>query len=107
MHDCITPEKVLAIGLHRLAHGNSYVFIGPAMNVGKSTVVEAVQDVVNALVDARNQYIKFPRTAAETAACIQTFRDNTRSELVNVAGAIDGTHIKIKASNENAVDYMI
>ena len=105
MHDCIPQEKVLAIGLYRVAHGNSYVSIGPAMNVGKSTVIEAVQDVVNALFDVRNQYIKFPRTAAETAACIQTFRDFTRSELVNVAGAIDGTHIRIIAPKENAVDY--
>ena len=27
------------------------------------------------------------------------------SELVNVAGAIDGTHIKIIASRENALDH--
>ena len=73
MHYCIAPEKVLAIGLYRLAHENLYGSIGPAMNAGKSTVVEAVQQVVNALFDARNYCIKFPRTAAETAACIQTF----------------------------------
>ena len=73
MHDCIAPEKVLAIGLYRLAHENSYGSIGPAMNAGKSTVVEVVRQVVNALFDARNHCIKFPRTAAETAACIQTF----------------------------------
>lgn len=55
-------------------------------------MVEAVQDVVNASSDARSQYIKFLRTAAETAALIQTFRDNTQSELVNVVDGIDGTH---------------
>ena len=44
-------------------------------------------------------------TRAETAASIETFRENTRSELVNVAGAIDGTHIKIIAPRENALDY--
>ena len=105
MHDCIPPEKVLAIGLYRLSHGNSYVSIGPTFNVGKSTVIEAVQDVVNALFDASDQFIKFPTTPAETAASIETFRENTRSELVNVAGAIDGTHIKIIAPRENALDY--
>ena len=36
---------------------------------------------------------------------IETFRENTRSELVNVASAIDGTHIKIIAPRENALDY--
>ena len=55
MHDCIPPEKVLAIGLYRLSHGNSYVSIGPTFNVGKSTVIEAVQDGVNALFDASDQ----------------------------------------------------
>ena len=105
MHDCIPPEKVLAIGLHRLGHGNSYVSIGPTFNVGKSTIIEAVQDVVNALFDASDQFIKFPTTPAETAASIETFRENTCSELVNVAGAIDGTHIKIIAPRENALDY--
>ena len=97
MHDCIPPEKVLAIGLHRLGHGNSYVSIGPTFNVGKSTVIEAVQDIVNALFYASDRFIKFPTTPAETVASIETFRDHTHSELVNVAGAIDGTHIKIIA----------
>ena len=36
---------------------------------------------------------------------IETFRENTPSELVNVAGAIDGTHIKTIAPRENAFDY--
>ena len=47
MRNCIPPEKVLAIGLYRLAHGNSYVSLAPVFNVGKSTAIEAVQDVVN------------------------------------------------------------
>ena len=43
----VPPEiqKVLALALFRLAHGNSYISIAPAMNVGKLTVIaEAVQD---------------------------------------------------------------
>ena len=32
---CLSPAKVLAIGLYRLAHGNSYLTIGPTFNVGK------------------------------------------------------------------------
>ena len=63
--NCVPPEKVLALGLFRLAHGNSYISIAPAMNVGKSTlVIEAVQDVVESLFD----YIKFPETEQETTA---------------------------------------
>ena len=36
--------------------------IGPLFNVGKVTVIEAVQDVVEALYEIRNEYIKFPES---------------------------------------------
>ena len=36
MHDCISPEKVLAIGLYRLSHGNSYVSIGLHLTLAKA-----------------------------------------------------------------------
>ena len=103
LHNCIPPEKVLALGLYHLAHGNSYSTIGANFGVGKSTVIEAVQDVTEALFDLRNEYIKFPVTEAETIASIETFSE--LSDLPNVAGVIDGTHIEIKAPLESAVDY--
>ena len=56
MRNCIPAQKILAIGLYRLAHGNSYVPIAPVFNVGKSTVIEAVQDFVNVLFDQRDHY---------------------------------------------------
>ena len=101
--NCIPPEKVLAIGLFRLAHGNSYISTSPAMNVGKSTVVEAVQDVVEGLYDLWNEYIKFPETGAETASTVETFEE--LSSLPNMAGAIDGTHVWISAPKGSAADY--
>ena len=90
LRDCIVPEKVLALGLYRLAHGNSYVSIGPVFNVRRSTVLEAAQDVVEVLSNLRNDYIKFPITQAETRHCIDTFQDV--SDLPNIVGAIDGSH---------------
>lgn len=65
MRNCISPEKFLAIGLYKLAHGSSYVSLAPFFNVGKSTAIEAVQDVVNGLYDERDNYkislIPFPK----------------------------------------------
>ncbi|XP_066015457.1 uncharacterized protein, partial [Pocillopora verrucosa] len=101
--DCIPPAKVLALGLYRLAHGNSYSTIGPAFNVGKSTVIEAVQDVVKGLYELCDEYIKFPETIAEVSSSIATFGDLTN--LPNVVGAIDGSHIRIKAPKDSAPDY--
>ena len=72
-------------------------------NVGKSTVIEAVQAVVAALFELKDEYIHFPETVAETTASIGTFKDLSR--LPNIVGAIDGTHIPINAPYESAVDY--
>ena len=86
-----------------MAHGNSYVTIGPNFNVGKTTVVEAVQDVVDALCDLKNEYIRFPSTNIEVLTTQQTFESLT--DLPNVVGAIDGTHIKIKTPTQSGPDY--
>ena len=72
------------------------------MNVKKSTVIEAVQDVVESLFNLRNEYIKFRETDKETAAIIRTFEEY--SDLPNIAGAIDGIHIRIEAPKDSTVD---
>ena len=78
------------------------ISIAPAMNVKKSTVIEAVQDVAESLFNLRNEYLKFPETEQETAAIIRTFEEY--SDLPNIAGAIDGTHIRIEAPEDSAVE---
>jgi len=92
----------LATGLYRIAQGGSYDNTALAMNVGKTTVHEAFRDV-NALYDIRNDLIKLPVTVDKTAASIGTLEH--LSMLPNIAGAIDGSHIKIRAPRESAVDY--
>ena len=103
MRKCLTPEKILAIGLHRLGHGSSYEAIGPNFNVGRSTVHEAVVDVIEALLDLKNQYIQFPESEAQIIETRETFE--LWSALPNIAGAIDGTHVKIKKPHRDGADY--
>ena len=103
LRNCLAPEKVLACGLPRLAHGNSYETIGPALKVGRTTAIEPFQDFVEALYELRNEYIKFPTTVAQTMRCIETFTDKSR--LPNIVRAIDGIHIKIISPRDSAVDY--
>ena len=67
--DCIPPGKVLALGLYCLVHGNSHLTIGANLGVGKSTVIEVVQDVTGAPFELRNESIKFPVREAETRTC--------------------------------------
>lgn len=103
LRDCIAPLKVLALSLYCLAHRNSYESIGLVFNVGRSTVLDTVQDVVEALFYLRNDYIKFPSTEAETWRCIETFQNV--SDLPNIVGATDGSHVRIAAPPDSAVDY--
>ena len=77
---CIEPEKVLVIGLTRLA-----------------------QYVVTGLVFIKHDYIKFPETEAQVVERRETFEEF--SDLPNVAGAIDCTHVTIKAPTDSRVDY--
>lgn len=86
-----------------MAHGNSYPTIGPTFNVDRSTVIEAVQDVVRALYELQDDHIKFPETRAELNTSIQSFEE--LSALPNIVGAIDSSHVRIKAPSDSAADY--
>ena len=60
LHGCVAPEKILMLGLYRLAHGNLYGSIEPVFSVGRLTVLEAVRVVVEAPFNLRNDCTKFP-----------------------------------------------
>ena len=101
---CLPPEKVLAVGLFRLAHGTSYKTIASSFNVGKSTAVEAVQDVVQGLCELRADHIRFPETLAEVNETTRTF-DGVCS-LPNILGVIGSFHVGIKAPQESSAEYL-
>ena len=81
LQDCISPENMLALGLYHLAHRNFYKCIWPNFIIGRSTVMEAVQDNVEALW---NEYIKFPITEVEMQVYIHTFQDV--ADLLHIVG---------------------
>ena len=63
--ECLSPEKVLAIGLYRLATGASWQACADVFNVGKTTALEAFEDVLSALNKVKGHFIKFPSTLEE------------------------------------------
>ncbi|KXJ15843.1 putative nuclease HARBI1 [Exaiptasia diaphana] len=105
LRDCIPPEKVLALGLYQLAHGNSYSTIAATFNVGKTTVIEATQDVVEALCEIVENYIRFPTTEDEVIEARETFESLT--DIPNAVGAIDGTHIRIQNPKDSGPDILV
>ena len=101
--NAIPPFKVLAIGLYRLAHGTSYIATANSFNVGKTTAIEAFKDVIGALKQLKDEYIKFPETRSEKDKVIAGF--NNLSKIKNILGAVDGTHYQIRQPSNNARDY--
>ena len=100
----VPVEKRVAIVLSWLSTGSSYATIGEIYGVHKSTVVKFVKIFLKTIISLRNVYIKFPRSVSDVKKCFQSFSDKT--DLVNVAGVIDGTHVPItKPESESAVDY--
>ena len=57
IQELFTSSESSCFGTVPLGSRNSYSSIGPVFNVGKSTVIEAVQDVVNGLYELRDEYI--------------------------------------------------
>ena len=105
LYDSMLLEKMLAIGLYCQAHGNFYVTIASNFNFGKTIIIEAVEDALDALCDIKHEYIKFPSMNRGKMATRQTFKN--LSNLPNVLGAIDTWPIKIKTPIESRPDYLV
>lgn len=93
----------VAICIWRLATNLEYRSISHLFGVGISTCCSITQEVVTAInAVMKPQCIKHP-SAAEFRLIVQGFRDRWR--FPQVAGAIDGTHIKIRAPPDNSSCY--
>ena len=70
----IKAEKHIAIGISRLATGNSFGTVSKVFGFGKSAVIKFTADFVKELVRSASRFIKFPKTNYETASAVQLFK---------------------------------
>ncbi|KAL2095524.1 hypothetical protein ACEWY4_007672 [Coilia grayii] len=89
--------------MHLESTNLEYRSISHLFAVGLSTCCLITQEVVTGInVILKPKYLKHP-SAAEFRLIAQGFRDRWR--FPQVAGAIDGTHIKITAPPDSSSDY--
>lgn len=88
----------------RLARGNSFRTVGLTFGIGRCTAMNVKNEFCSALMRRANDFIKFPKTEAETRQAIQKFQDI--SHFPQVVGALDGSHIPIKAPKEDPNEYV-
>ncbi|XP_012537579.3 putative nuclease HARBI1 [Monomorium pharaonis] len=99
----IDPGKQLLITLWFLATPDSYRSIHVQFGVGKATAFRAVRRITYALHCLAPRFIQWPK--GETVRC--TINEFSKiKNFPNVIGALDGSHIKIRAPKEDAASYI-
>ena len=104
LREAVSVEKRVAVALWRLATGNSYRTVGLTFGIGRCTAMNVKEEFCSALMRQANNFIKFPKTEAETRKSIQEFQDISR--FPQVVGALDGSHIAIKAPKQDPNEYV-
>ena len=103
LRKAICVEHRVAITLWCLAMCGEYRTIGHLFGIARCTVCVIVHDTCKALVGTlESQYIRFPQDD-ELIEVIQGF--NRKWGFVQCAGAIDGSHIPVRAPAMNHTDY--
>nr|XP_054774467.1 uncharacterized protein LOC129282612 [Lytechinus pictus] len=98
----ITTEKRVAITLWRLATPNTFRCISQLFGIGRSRAWEITHDVCRAIWRILPRHLKFPTANHEY---LQVKTGFVALGMLQAIGAIDGTHIQIKAPVENKNDY--
>ncbi|XP_066911979.1 uncharacterized protein [Clytia hemisphaerica] len=96
LRKAIPIEKRVGVALWRLSNGNSFRCIEKTFGVGKSTAVEISAEFCRELFRISHLFIKFPGSTEETAEAIVKFKNDYRSKIPQVVGAVDWTHIHIQ-----------
>jgi len=93
----------VAIGLWHLGTGESYRSTSITFGVGKCTVLNFIHEFIRTLFHVREDYISFPSNGRELGNVMNKFE--LKYGLPQVAGVTDGSHVKIKAPQEDHKAY--
>ena len=96
-------EKRVAVALWRLGTGNVFCATAITFGIGKATTIEICHEFSDAINSGKGEFIKFPITQDEEEQNIRKFQDKVN--FPQVVGAIDGTHVSIKAPQNKHADY--
>lgn len=103
LRQAISVEHRLAITLWCLSTCSEYRTIGHLFGVARCTVCVIVHDTCAAIVSVLlDQYIKFP-VGNELERVVKGFED--KWNMIQCAGAIDGSHIPVRPPALNHTDY--
>ena len=100
----LTVEQKVLIALRFYASGSFLQVIGDTLGFDKSTVSRAIEDVTNALLEKKNQFVKWPSDRATQNKVKCGFYEY--AHFPNVIGCIDCTHVRIQAPSEDEGSFV-
>ncbi|VDI74702.1 Hypothetical predicted protein [Mytilus galloprovincialis] len=100
----LTVEQQVCIALRFYASGSFLQVIGDTMGYDKATVSRAVNDVTNALLDVKDNFIQWPKDINSKNRMKCGFQ--RPMNFPNVLGCIDCTHIKIQGPSEDEAAFV-
>ena len=103
LREAVSAKRRLAITLYFLASTAEYHTIGNLFGVSRSFVYLCIQEVSDAIAKQFRNVISFPKRE-DLLQVIRGYEDAWSFPIC--AGAIDGTHIAIRAPKENRTDYV-
>lgn len=99
----IPVQKRVAIALWRLGTGNSYRSTAITFGIGKSSAIKICHSFSEAMNRRENDFISLPAHEDDVKETISKFEE--KLNFPHVVGAIDGTHVEIKAPLINPAIY--
>ena len=99
----IPVQKRAAIALWRLGSGNSYRSTAITFGIGKPSAIKICHSFSEAMNRRKNDFISLPAHEDDVKETISKFEE--KLNFPHVVGAIDGTHVEIKAPLINPADY--
>ncbi|XP_018359987.1 PREDICTED: putative nuclease HARBI1 [Trachymyrmex cornetzi] len=99
----VSAEKQLLVATWFMSTPDSYRSVSTKFGIGKATAFRALRRVTYALHCIAPQFIQWPKGAVATKV-MREFEQVCG--FPNVIGAIDGTHIKIRAPKEDPDSYI-
>ncbi|CAG2194011.1 HARBI1 [Mytilus edulis] len=100
----LTVEQQVCIALRFYASGSFLQVIGDTLGYDKGTVSRVVNDVTDALIDIKDDFVSWP-TDVDSINRIKCgfYR---QSNFPNVLGCIDCTHVRIQAPSDDEPSYV-
>lgn len=103
LQQVIPVQKRVVIALWRLGSGNSYRSTAITFGIGKSSAIKICHSFSEAINRRKNNFISLPVHEHDIKETISKFEE--KLDFPHVVGAIDGTHVEIKAPLLNPADY--